>query len=176
MRAFDELVLVNYCYHNCTPLMNIMRLSKADAFQLAKKLAKEHPNTAAFYRFADFENYYTLRSAQDAFLYTRFLELGGTPEEEHPLSFVLEGSDYLRSWFGNGVETVVPLKGISPCHISFTIGDSGAEFQKKGKVKLFSLDGLRQLLDTYHGDFSSILHRAGYHYIEAQLWCDNYLK
>lgn len=176
MRAFDELVLVNYCCHDCTPLMNIMRLPKANAFQLAKKLAKEHPNTTAFYRFADFENYYTLRSAQDAFLYARFLELGGTPEEEHPLSFVLEGSDYLRSWFGNGIETVVPLKEISPCHISFTIGDSGAEFQKKGEVKLFSLDGLRQLLDACDGDFSSILHCAGCHYIEAQLWCDKYLK
>lgn len=57
MKTFDELVLVNYCYPDCTPLMNIMRLSEAEAFQLAHKLAENHPDTAAFYRFADFNNY-----------------------------------------------------------------------------------------------------------------------
>ena len=46
--------------------------------------------TTAFYRFADFENYYDLRLRQDEYLYSRFVELGGEPEEKHPLSFVIE--------------------------------------------------------------------------------------
>lgn len=175
MKAFDELVLVNYCHPDCTPLMNIMRLPKSDAFQLARELAEKHPDTTAFYRFADFENYYSLRKAQDAYLHTRFLELGGLPEEEHPLSFVLEGSDYLCNWFENGVETVLPLREIAPCHISFTIGDSGAEFQKNGEVKLLTLYKLQQLMDRHDGDFASLLHDTGYHYIEAQLWSDKYI-
>ena len=81
MKNFDELLLVNYCHPDCTPMMNIMRLPKAEAFELARKMAEAHPETTAFYRFADFENYYALREAQDAYLYARFIELGGSPEE-----------------------------------------------------------------------------------------------
>ena len=175
MKLFDDLVLINYCHPDCTPLMNIMRLPKAEAFQLARELAESHPATTAFYRFADFDNYYTLRENQDAYLYSRFVELGGLPLEKHPLSFVIEGSDYLLDWFGNGIVTKLPLKSISPYHISFTIGDSGAEFQKNGRVELLTLDTLRQRINQYDGDFDAFLHATGRQYIETQLWSDEYI-
>ena len=176
MKTFDELVLVNYCYPDCTPLMNIMRLSEAEAFQLAHKLAENHPDTTAFYRFADFNNYYALRKAQDEYLYSRFIELGGSPEEKHPLSFVIENSDYLREWFGNGIETKLLLKNIASYHISFTIGDSGAEFQQNGSVDLLTLDDLKQRIDKHGGDFEVFMHAVGRHYIEVQLWSDKYIN
>lgn len=176
MKTFDELVLVNYCYPDCTPLMNIMRLSETEAFQLAHKLAENHPDTTAFYRFADFSNYYALRKAQDEYLYSRFIGLGGLPEEKHPLSFVIENSDYLREWFGNGTETKLRLKNIAPYHISFTIGDSGAEFQQNGSVDLLTLDDLKQRIDEHGGDFEVFMHAVGRHYIEVQLWSDKYIN
>lgn len=175
MKNFDELTLVNYCYPDCTPLMNIMRLPEAEAFELARKLAKKHPDTTAFYRFADFDNYYAHRKKQDEYLYSRFIELGGLPEEEHPLSFVVECSDYLREWFGNGIETKLLLKDIAPCHISFTIGDSGAEFQKNGSVDLLTVDALRKCIDKYDDDFEAFIKATGRHYIEVQLWSDKYI-
>lgn len=176
MKAFDELILVNYCYPDCIPLMNIMRLPKAEAFQLASKLSETHPDTTAFYRFADFDNYYDWREKQDNYLYSRFIELGGLPEEKHPLSFVIESSDYLRDWFGNGIETKLPLKGIASHHISFTIGDSGAEFKKNGCVELLTMDDLYQHITKYGGDFEAFLIATGRHYIEVQLWSDKYIK
>ncbi len=176
MKTFDELVLVNYCYPDCTPLMNIMRLSETEAFQLAHKLAENHPDTTAFYRFADFSNYYALRKAQDEYLYSRFIELGGLPEEKHPLSFVIENSDYLREWFGNGIETKLLLKNIAPYHISFTIGDSGAEFQQNGSIDLLTLDDLKQRIDEHSGDFEVFMHAVKRHYIEVQLWSDKYIN
>ena len=57
---------------------------------------------------------------------------GGEPEENHPLSFVIEGSDYLRDWFGNGTQTKLFLRDVNARHVSFTLGDSGAMFQKNG--------------------------------------------
>lgn len=176
MKAFDELVLVNYCYPDCTPLMNIMRLPETDAFQLAHELAEKHPDTTAFYRFADFSNYYVLRKMQDEYLYSRFTELGGLPEEKHPLAFVIDQSDYLRDWFGNGIETKLLLKDISPYHISFTIGDSGAEFQSNGCVDLLTLDVLYQRINEHGGDFEAFMHTTGRHYIEVQLWSDQYIS
>lgn len=176
MKQFDELVLVNYCHPDCTPLMNIMRLSEREAFQLAQELAKAHPNTTAFYRFADFNNYYALRKVQDDYLYSRFMELGGLPEEKHPLSFVIEGSDYLQEWFGNGIETRLLLKDIADCHISFTIGDSGAEFQKNGTVELLIKSELRQRIAEFGGDFDAFMQAMGTQYVEVQLWSDRYVK
>lgn len=176
MNAFDEVVLVNYCYPDCVPLMNIMRLPKEEAFRLAEEFASKYPDTTAFYRFADFDNYYALRESQDAYLYAKFIELGGLPEEEHPLSFAVGGSDYLGDWFGGGIKTVLPLKEVLPCHISFTLGDSGAAFQKYGEVELFNLEGFCGLFDEYNGDFAALLSHTGYHYIEAQLWSDKYVR
>lgn len=176
MKAFSDLMLVNYCHPDCIPMMNIMRLPKEEAFRLAYELAEKHPNTTAFYRFADFENYYELRRTQDAYLYSEFIRLGGLPESEHPLSFVIEGSDYLREWFANGVETKLLLCDIAPCHISFTIGDSGAEFQKNGQLDLLTKDELCRRIDGFNGDFKAFMQSTGRQYIEAQLWSDRYIN
>lgn len=73
----DSLYLVHYCHPNCKPFQNIMRLPKEKAFLLAEKLAKENPDTTAFYRFADFANYYPHRLQTDEFLYENFSRLGG---------------------------------------------------------------------------------------------------
>ena len=175
MKTYEELVLVNYCHPDCTPLMNIMRLPKRKAFEFAGELAKSHPDTTAFYRFADFDNYYEARKKLDEYLYSQFMKLGGEPEEKHPLSFVVEGSDYLREWFGHGTKIKLPLKNISPLHITFTIGDSCAEFQKNGKVELLVVGNLKQLLKLYNGDFEAFIKDTGHHYIEAQLWSDKYI-
>lgn len=174
MTAFDELTLVNYCHPDCVPMMNIMRLPKAEAFELARKLAEAHPNTTAFYRFADFDNCYALRAVQDDYLYARFIELGGKPEQRHPLSFVVESSEYLREWFGGGVETRLALKDIAPCHISFTIGDSGSTFQRDGRVELLTLDELRRRVGEYD-DYDAFICATGRNYVEAQLWSDRYI-
>ena len=42
MKTYEELVLVNYCHPDCTPLMNIMRLPKRKAFEFAVELAKSY--------------------------------------------------------------------------------------------------------------------------------------
>lgn len=84
---------------------------------MTKNFADAHPETTAFYRFADFENYYKLREAQDKYLYNESISIGGKLKTEHPLSFVIEGSAYLKDWFGNGIETKIPIRGIKENHI-----------------------------------------------------------
>lgn len=175
MLEIDKMMLVNYCHPDCEPLKNIMRQSKEEAFKMAKELADAHPETTAFYRFSDFENYYRLRESQDKYLYDEFVSIGGKPETEHPLSFVLEGSSYLAEWFGNGIETRIPVSGIDEKHISFTLGDSGAEYGRNGSVRLFSLHDMTEMLSEQTGDLTDFLKSIGKHYIEVQLWSDRYL-
>lgn len=176
MIEINKLMLVNYCHPDCIPLMNIMRQSKEDAFKTAKAFADAHPETTAFYRFSDFENYYKLREAQDKYLHDEFVAIGGKPETEHPLSFVIEGSSYLKEWFGNGIETRIPLNKIRKEHISFTLGDSGAEYGRNGSVRLFGLQDMTELLSEQPGDFNDFLKAIGKQYVEVQLWSDEYVK
>lgn len=175
MKSFDELVLVNYCYPDCIPLMNIMRLPQKEAYALASEFAELHPETTAFYRFADFDKYYLLRKKQDEYLYSRFVELGGMPEEKHPLSFVIEGSDYLLDWFGKGIESRLRLRDVLPCHISFTMGDSGAEYEKRGYIELLTMRDIKEQLLRYGNNYDDLIKATDRHYIEAQLWTDKYI-
>ena len=174
MKQIHDLELVNYCHPDCEPLLNIMRLPKEEAFTLARKMAEAHPQTTAFYRFSDFDNYYALREAQDSYLYAKFKGMGGEPKEEHPLSFVIEGSDYLKEWFGNGPETRLHLADIASCDISFTVGDSGAEYQRNGCVDLLTKEEFQKKVEAA-GSFEAFIRETGKHYIEVQLWSDEYI-
>jgi len=176
MIDLSEITLVNYCHPDCIPLKNIMRMPKAQAFQMAKQFAETHPETTAFYRFADFENYYSLREKQDQHLYDSFVKLGGKPKEKHPLSFVLEGSEYLAEWFGNGIETTIPLSKIREEHISFTLGDSGAEYGRNGTVELLTLKQFGNILIKHSGNYKEFLQKIGKQYVEVQIWSDEYFK
>ena len=176
MISVDELFIVNYCHPNCIPFMNICRLTKEEAFSLAYKMSTDNSDITAFYRFADFENYYPGRLKQDEYLYNLFLSLGGNPKEKHPLSFVLQDNEYLDNWFGNGIVNRIKLKDIPSEFISFTLGDSMASFKKHGECIMYTKEMLLNTISQYNGTINDYMKEIieKYFYIEAQLWNDNY--
>jgi hypothetical protein len=176
MIDIDDLYIVNYCHPNCVPLKNIMRLSKEEAFTTAYNLAASNKETTAFYRFADFENYYSLRLKTDKVLYDTFVSLGGHPLTEHPLSFVLEGSEYLDKWFDSGFVTKIQLKSIPSKFISFTYGDSVSTLRRNGEIQMMTKEMLSGSLRSFEGTLDDYMKEITekYHYIEVQLWNDDY--
>lgn len=170
----DSLYLVHYCHPNCKPFQNIMRLPREEAFSLAEKLAKENPDTTAFYRFVDFAEYYPRRLQADEFLYNNFSRLGGRPKEKHPLSFVLQGCDYLYNWFGNEISYKIKLSEVCPDSISFTLGDSCAQYERIGTVRLLTEEQLLAQINDFEGGAAGFIEHISkqYSYIEAQLWED----
>lgn len=176
MINLDDLDIVNYCHPNLMKLQNIMRLPREEAFAFAHQMAANNPERTAFYRFADFKNYYPLRLKTDKLLYDTFVSLGGHPQTEHPLSFVLLGSEYLEDWFDHGFVTKIPLKTIPSEFISFTYGDSVSTFQRSGKIQMMTKEMLAESLRSFEGTLDDyrqeITERC--HYIEVQLWNDDY--
>lgn len=174
MIDIDELHIVNYCHQNCITIKNLIRLPEKQAFSLAYEMAANNPDTTAFYRFADFENYYSLRISQDEYLYEMFVSLGGKPKEKHPLSFVLQGSKFLNNWFDNGTITKIMLKDIPSEFVSFTLGDSGAIFQKTGTVTMYTKEMLYHNFKEYKGTIDEFMREIveKYYFIEVQLWND----
>lgn len=170
----DDLRLVNYCHNRCVPLRNIMRLPRDEAFALARELAAQNRDTTAFYRFADFEHYYPRRLETDALLHDRFIALGGKPVEAHPLSFVLQGSDFLHGWFDHGLVTQIPLKQIPAASVSFTYGDSMSTLERTGELTMLTKDMLFAAIEAHGGPVEAFLTDVNdrYRYIEAQVWDD----
>lgn len=170
----DDLYIVNYCHPSCVPLKNIMRLPKEEAFALAYEMAQQNKDITAFYRFADFENYYPERLKTDELLYSQFVKMGGKATEKHPLSFVLQGSQYLNEWFGNGTVTKIPLNSIPDNCISFTYGDSMAVLKKQGEFTMLTKDMLIKAIFDYDGSAIDFIRHISdkYCYIEVQVWCD----
>jgi len=165
--------------------MNICRLPKEEAFLQAYKMAADNLNTEAFYRFADFKNYYPRRMMTDEYIYDMFLLLGGKPKEKHPLSFVLQGSDFLDNWFGNGIAAKIKLTNIPSDYISFTLGDSMAVMKKngirgneiqKGQLTMYTKEMLLSKINKHDGAIDGFMNEMTkkYTYIEAQLWNDDY--
>lgn len=172
-----ELCIVNYCHRGCKPLLNIMRLPKAQAFALAAKMAEQNKNTTAFYRFADFKNYYPARLKTDKLLRDRFVELGGKPTQKHPLSFVLHGSEYLYAWFDNGIITKFPLSQIDEDSVSFTYGDSMSTLERRGEITMLTKSMLLKEITEFNGTLNEFLIAVAerYRYIEVQVWNDDCL-
>ena len=170
----DDLDIVHYCHPRCTPLRNIMRLPRDEAFALARCMAELNRDTTAFYRFADFEHYYPRRLQTDALLRSRFIDLGGRPVEEHPLSFVLQGSDFLAGWFDHGHAIRIPLRSIPAESVSFTYGDSMSTLERSGQLTMLTKDMLLKAIAAHDGPLETFLTdlNARYHYMEVQLWDD----
>lgn len=168
----NDLHIVNYCHPNCIPLQNILWQSKDEAFRTAAELAQKNHGATAFWRFADFENYYPRRMETDRLLYDAFMRLGGKPEVEHPLSFVLQGSDYLHSWFDHGAITMLPLNSIPDEVISFTHGDSMSTPRPDGTIPVFTKEMLLRQTAEYQGTLDDFMQEIANtcHYIEVQVW------
>lgn len=167
-----DLRIVNYCHPSCTPLQNILWLPEAEAFRTAAALAQQNPGATAFGRFADFCNYYPRRMETDRLLHSAFIRLGGKPEVEHPLSFVLQGSDYLHSWFNHGVITTLPLSDIPDEVISFTRGDSMSAPRPDGAIHVYTKADLLGQIAAYPGSLDDFMRDVvnTCHYIEVQVW------
>lgn len=173
----NELYLVQYCHPRCLPLRSITRLSEAEACAMAQKLSSQNSGTA-FGRFADFQNYYPKRLRTEKWLYDWFIKLGGEPATEHPLYFVVNGSDYLDDWFDKGRIIKLPLGRIRSEHVSFTFGDSMARMDSPERKDPFTKETLQHLMEAQPGGMDSFFRdiEKQYAYIEAQLWDDSYLS
>ena len=94
------------------------------------------------------------------------------------MSFVLHESKYLSEWFDKGSSIKLILKDIASEHISFTLGDSGAIFQRTGTVTMYTKEILDSKLKEYQGSVDEVIDKlvGSYKYIEVQLWSDDYVQ
>ena len=173
----SQLHLTSYRHPDTAPLGNIMLLPEAEAYRKAAQLAAEHPETTAFYRFADFANYYPRRKASEEALRQQFIQLGGQPELAHPYSFVLMESDYLAKWFSGGPAVRIPVEALPKNQLSFTLGDSMSTFARDGVHQVRTLDGLLEMIAAHGGTLEAFMAHveSTWYYIEAQVWSQNAL-
>lgn len=167
----SSLYITHYYVRGTDPWKNIMLLPEKEAFQKAAELASAHEGMTSYGRFADFENYYPLRKAADKRVREQFVALGGKPRLEHPYSFVLGESDYLKTWFDEGDSLRIPLDEIPDEQISFTLGDSCAKLSRNDSLEVLTKQMLIERLHAFDDSLERLVQSiAPYGYVEAQLW------
>lgn len=94
--------------------------------------------------------------------------------KEHPLSFVLQGSEYLDNWFDKGIVIRLPMEQIPAERISFTYGNSMAVLKKQGSFNMLTKEMLIQTMADYDGTLEEFIQEVNreYHYMEVQVWQD----
>ena len=167
----EKLFITHYFFPGTDPWKNIMNLPEKEAFEVAAKLASEHPDTTSFGRFADVVNYYPNRKRADEYVREAFIKLGGKPKLLHPYSFVLMECEYLRDWFDTTDKIVFDLDDIPDDQISFTLGDSCALLihgeTPAVLTKTMLLEGIEASGSTDNYFKESL---GKYAYVEVQLW------
>ena len=171
-----NIMLVNYRHPSSRPYRSIMHLPRERAFEIADQLYKSS-QCRAHKRFGpDFEFYYAYRLQVEQALYNEFMELGGKPQLKHPFYFVLEYCDAFYENFDHGVCVKLPLNEIDPFDISFTFGDSMAQFESDDRQPVFLVDTLYSYIKNYNQDIRLFLNKIipKYKCIKAQLWTNKY--
>lgn len=173
-----KIQLVNYCSPGCEPLKSITRANKEESFILANGLADRNSGIA-FNRFgADYKGYYPHRICTEEWLYESFTALGGEPVTKHPLYFVIQGSDFLNEWFGEGIITTLGLHDVDTKDVSFTLGDSMGVVRKLESRKVYLKDEIMDMLAKHNNNMTLFMDHIDkkYKYIEAQIWNDKYIE
>ena len=167
-----KMNIIHYYFPGTDPWKNIMNLPEEEAFAKAKELADAHPEDPSFGRFADFANYYPTRKETDAYVHDRFVEKGGRPELLHPFSFTLLECEYLRKWFSEGEKLVLDLNDIPEDQISFTIGDSCAQYGWGDRPKVLTKKELLQKIHACGGSVETFLKDSlgRFAYVEVHVW------
>ena len=168
----DKLYITHYYYPGTDPWKNIMLLPEKEAFRVAEELAREHPDTTSFGRFADFVNYYPARKKADAFVRERFIQLGGRPKLPHPYSFTLLECEYLRDWFSSSDKITIDLEDIPDDQVSFTLGDSCALMIQGTEPVVLTKAQLLERIEAYGGSVETFMKESlgKCAYVEVQLW------
>lgn len=167
-----ELQIVHYYFPNTDPWKNIMLLTEEEAFKVADRLAKTHPDETSFGRFSDFVNYYPARKKADSYVREEFIRLGGNPKLEHPYSFTLGECDYLKEWFKSEDKLVYNLSDIPDEQVSFTLGDSCALLMRGTKPTVLTKRMLLERIHEYNDSLEMFLKESldNCAYVEVQLW------
>lgn len=178
---YKDMYITNYCDSRCTPLSSVTKLPMEEAYLLAKKLSEYTSDSfTSFSRFSDkdFDGYYKKRVRTEEWLYHSFIAIGGKPHNKQPLYFVLGESNYLNTWFDNGLKTQLLLKDIDARDISFTYGDSMSKMDAEDRMNLFTIETLFDFIHQTTYDVEAFLHELNMQnkYIEVQLWNDKYIN
>lgn len=180
--SLEQLYIINYKESGGEHFKSITRLSKEDAFLLAKKLSS-HTNSRNDRYGEYFKRYYEKRMNTEEVLYKQFVKNGGQPQTYHPIYFVLCENQGMSNFYGNSDFRKISLSEIPSEFISFTPRDS-MHLMDMGllngniwrKQTLFDM-----LTNSNNGIGNQIVDIPGMYgnaggYIEVQVWDDTCIK
>lgn len=168
-----ELFLFHYFESSQGPFRNLSSLSHEEAVKIMRQLKEK--DVFASRRAKD---YLLIRRELENRACRMFVEKGGKPRSSFPHYLTLGPCEWLKSWYKEGMELIIPLSEIDDDIISFTYGDLFPTMRFK--------DGKPYREQIYRkSEIITIIEKYGYpqqwnkdgekgpeRYIEVQIWDD----
>ncbi len=173
----DNLVPAFLChYYEAArgPFLNLSDLPLEEAERLLSRI-REAGDVFASQRAAD---YLLIRRGLEQRVRALFIARGGQPQRACPHYMILGTCPWVKSWYREGRELVVPLANFDPNIVSFTSGDTFPAMRypdgKPYRGRVFLLGELAELVREY--GLPQVQNPNGRRgpdrYIEAQVWAD----
>ncbi|WP_243156364.1 hypothetical protein [Clostridium sp. C8-1-8] len=111
-----------------------------------------------------------------------FMEKGGQPLRQVPISMTLGQCNWIKQWYKNGQEVKIPISKINPKTISFTYGDifpaMRYEDYKPYSKKVYTLEEIEEVVELYGlpQQWNNDGSKGPKRYIEVQVWSDEPLE
>lgn len=180
--TLEQLYITNYKECGGEQCKSITRLTKVEAFLLARELSSQTNSRNDRYG-SYFERYYEKRMNTEDVLYKQFVKNGGQPQTNHPIYFVLCENQGIENFYGNEDLIQIPLSQIPSEYISFTPRDS-MHLMDMGLLNgnVWNKETLFDMLaNSYNRIGNQIIDIPGMYgssggYIEVQIWNDNCIK
>jgi hypothetical protein len=170
--------IIHYYEASQGPFKSLSDLSLKEAESILQRIRQEGVVFASKRNL----DYLGIRKALEERIYALFIEKGGQPKRFRPHYFILGNCDWVKSWYREGREIMIPLRSIDSKVISFTYGDSfpAMRFQdgKPYRGKVYTMEELFEVIKQY--GIPQVWNSEGKfgpdRYIEAQVWDDMPVK
>lgn len=155
-------------------------------FKTLSDLSKEHSekelekirNSGETFASKRAKDYMTIRRELERIARALFIEKGGKPLRETPISMTLGPCKWIKEWYKDGQEIKIPINDFDPNTISFTYGDIFPTMryndQKPYRKKVYTLEEIKKVVSIYGlpQEWNKNGENGPDRYIEVQVWCD----
>lgn len=172
------ILLPKFIYHyyeaEVGPFKTLSDLSKEHSENVLENL-RRRGETFASKRSKD---YMIVRRELERTVRALFIEKGGKPLRETPISMTLGPCQWIREWYKDGQEIKIPIELFDHKNISFTYGDIFPAMRYNDKKpyrnKVYTLEEIKEVVSIYGlpQEWNKNGENGPERYIEVQVWCD----
>lgn len=173
-----QLLLFHYFEADTGPFKNLSALTFSEAQRIMKALREEK----AIFASRRSEDYLQIRLELEEKARNLFIQKGGKAINKYPHYMTLGPCAWLKEWYIEGKELIIPLEAFNPEMLSFTYGDLFPTMRfndgKPYRGNVYTLFEIQEIIEQFGWpqEWNHDGTKGPERYIEVQVWDDIVLQ